>query len=136
MMSEWKVRQEIYHRLHKYHRDDLTDKPITMTTSVVEGAVKYFTEQVHEWVYPSKSYMVGICYARWLAEEWGGDPLTYLNDVDLLHGNDPYFVPYHKDSATYDAILSTIGGWSFDTQGGLVPDVREYFSEEFMLVDS
>jgi hypothetical protein len=83
-------------------------------------------------VYPAKSYCVGICYARWLAEEFGGDPIDYLNDPELLYNNDPYFVPYTADPTTYDAVLKAIGGWQF-VERGIVPDVKNYFCAEFFL---
>ena len=56
-----------------------------------------------------------------------------MNEEDLLYGNDPYFVSYNKDRETYDKLLSLIGGWDFNQSIGIVPDVREYFNEEFMI---
>jgi hypothetical protein len=76
--------------------------------------------------------MVGICYARWLAESFGGRAVEYLDDPDLLYGNDPYFVEYSRDPRTYHQILNTVG-WDFDESQGMCPDVKEYFIEEFML---
>jgi hypothetical protein len=132
-MKEWKVRQEIYHRLNRTHSDDLKNFNITLTNNVVEHAVDYFINKDLGWIYPSKSYMVGICYARWLSEEFGGTCEEYLNDPDLLYGNDPYFIEYNKDPLTYQSILNKIGGWNFDENSGMVPDVREYFIEEFLI---
>lgn len=132
-MEEWKIRQEIYHRLNKQHDDDLKTKQIVFTENVVDDAVRYFNETNIGWIYPSKSYMVGICYARWLSEYWSGNPFDYLNDSDLLYNNDPYFVPYKEEKETYDNILKKIGGWNFDVNKGMVPDVYQYFLKEFML---
>lgn len=132
MMKEWQIRQELYHRLNTEHRDDLNTQTIEMTDDVVKNAVRYFKERDIGWIYPSKSYMVGICYAKWLSDEFGGEPLDYLNDESLLYHNDPYFVIYEKDKETYDTILSIIGGWNFKSDG-MVPDVREYFDEEFII---
>ena len=130
-MKEWKIRQEIYHRLNRDHDDDLNTKDIEVTEHVVENAIRYFIESDLGWIYPSKSYMVGICYAKWLADEFGGDPLEYLNDPDLLYGNDPYFVTYNDDKDTYDKILEAIGGWDFKPLG-YVNDVKSYFEKEFL----
>lgn len=132
-MKDWKIKQEIYHRLNTEHSDDLNTKKIEITNDVVSNAVRYFEQQDIGWIYPSKSYMVGICYARWLSEHFGGRPLEYLDDPDLLYGNDPYFRPYSLDPKTYIDILSQIGGWNFNENKGMVPDVREYFNEEFMI---
>ena len=132
-MQDWKVRQEIYHRLHTERSDDLNTKDIELSNNIIDNAVRYFNERDVGWIYPAKSYMVGICYATWLAHHFGGVPINYLNDPDLLFGNDPYFVPYYKDRPTYDAILNIIGGWNFDVSKGMVPDVLAYFIEEFMI---
>lgn len=131
-MEEWKLRQEIYHRLNTKHDDDLNDKKIIITKDIVENALRYFNEKDVGWIYPSKSYMVAICYARWLSEEFDKNPLDYLNDFNLLYNNDPYFLPYEKDIETYTKILNSIG-WNFDETKGMVPDVKEYFVKEFML---
>ena len=133
MEKEWKFRQEVFHRLQTEHSDDLNTKNVEMTTNVVKDAVRYFNEREIGWIYPSKSYMVGICYAKWLAQHFGGRPLEYLDDQDLLYGNDPYFVAYHNDPHTYTRILELINGWDFDETQGMVPDVYQYFLEEFMI---
>lgn len=131
-MEEWKVRQEIYHRLNTEYDDDLNTKEIETTDNVVEDALRYFNERDIGWIYPSKSYMVAICYSRWLAEYFGGRPVEYLDDEDLLFGNDPYFCEYSRDPKTYHLILNQIG-WDFDESLGMVPDVKEYFKKEFMI---
>jgi len=134
-MDEWKIRQEIYHRLNKNHTDDLSNKTIEINQDIVFNSVRYFKETDLGWIYPAKSYMVAICYARWLSEQFGKDPINYLNDPDLLYKNDPYFITYDEDSNTYSCILEEIGGWNFSESSGMVPDVRQYFDEEFMLND-
>jgi hypothetical protein len=132
-MEEWKIRQEIYHRINKDFKDDLKQFNVTIDDEVVNNAYLYFTETDVGWIYPAKSYMVGICYAKWLSENFGGEPIHYLNQDDLLYENDPYFVSYSKDKVTYDELLSKIGGWNFNQYIGIVPDVKEYFNEEFMI---
>lgn len=132
-MEDWKIRQELYHRLNPVHDDDLNDKHITITENIVTDAVRYFKEDSLGWIYPSKSYMVGICYARWLSEQFGGNPIDYLNDLDLLFGNDPFFVTYDQDKITYNQILGYIGGWKFNEAKGFVPEVKQYFLKEFMI---
>jgi hypothetical protein len=133
-MKEHKLRQEIYHRLNTEYDDDLKNFKVVISDRVIDDAVKYFTNRDIGWVYPGKSYMVGICYAKWLAKEFGGDPIEYLKDSDLLYGNDPYFKSYEEDSDTYDNILDLIGNWDFDESKGLVPDVKNYFLAEFGIV--
>lgn len=132
-MKDWKIRQEVYHRITTTHSDDLNTKHVEFSTDIVKDAVRYFNERDIGWLYPSKSYMVAICYARWLSEEFGGLAEEHLEDPDLLFGNDPYFVQYSADPGTYHSILCNIGGWNFSIDKGMVPDVREYFVEEFMI---
>ena len=131
-MQDWKIKQELYHRLNQIHSDDLGDKDVVISEDVVDNAVRYFKETNIGWIYPAKSYIVGICYARWLSETYGGHPLDYLEDVNLLYGNDPYFVQYSTDPASYHKILKEIGGWDFQ-ELGMVPDVKEYYKAEFMI---
>ena len=135
MNTEWKIRQEIYHRLHKDHSDDLNTKAVVLTNQTVKHAIDYFNKRDIGWIYPSKSYMVAICYARWLAENFGGIPLEYLEDPELLYNNDPYFVEYSRDPKTYHQILNVIG-WDFDESLGMIPDVKQYFNDEFMINDN
>ena len=132
-MQEHKIRQEIYHRLQRQHGDDLNHQDIVINEDIIGTAVDYFSSNDLGWVYPGKSYMVAICYARWLSEYYGGNPLEYLVDPDLLYGNDPYYVTYSDDPRTYDCILESIGGWEFDESVGFVPDVRQYWLAEFMI---
>lgn len=131
-MKEWKVRQQIFHRLNQQHDDDLSLHNVEIKDNIVENAIKYFTTTELGWVYPAKSYVVGICYARWLNEHFAEDFYDALNDPELLHGNDPYFVPYEQDKDTYNAILNAVT-FEFDENNGIVPDVKKYFKEEFML---
>lgn len=131
-MNDWKIRQEIYHRLTAEYDDDLKTKDVIISTNVVNDAIRYFYDRDIGWIYPAKSYMVAICYARWLEQHFGGDAYDYLNDPDLLYGNDPYFVEYSRDPKTYHEILETVT-WEFDESAGLVPDVKEYFLKEFLI---
>jgi hypothetical protein len=133
MQQDWKIKQEIYHRLNNQHDDDLSLHTIEITEDIVDSAVRYFLENTQGWVYPAKSYVVAICYARWLSKDYNEDLYELLNDPDLLYGNDPYFVTYSSDPGTYDSIIKEIGGWSFDETKGIIPDVRKYFEEEFMI---
>lgn len=128
-MKSWKIAQEIYHRLKREHDDDLNKIEITFTDNIVEDALRHFDENVHQWIYPSKSYFVAICYASWLSEDFNEDLYELLNDPKLLAGNDPYYKTYDQDKSNYDKILSQL---SFPLpHTGMVPDVRKYYEHEF-----
>ena len=129
-MKDWKVKQEIFHRLNNKYEDDLNDKYIELNTDIVENAVKYFTTTELGWVYPAKSYVVGICYAKWISELYSENFYEILNDEDLLYGNDPYFIPYNQNKKDYDAIIKIVG-LNFDENIGIIPDIKEYFIKEF-----
>jgi hypothetical protein len=133
-MKEWKIRQEIFHRLNIDHDDDLSLHNVEVQDEIVENAIKYFTTTELGWVYPAKSYVVAICYARWLNQHFSEDFYESLNDPELLHGNDPYYVPYDQDKDTYNKILNTVG-FNFNEDIGIIPDVKMYFLKEFDLVN-
>lgn len=131
-MKEYKIRQEIYHRLSTEHRDDLKNFSVELVDDIAGTAVRYFRERDIGWLYPGKSYAVAVLYARWLAEEFGEDFYAALDDAELLYNNDPYFVPYSKDPANYDLVIAAVPE---DMTQGMIPDIRQYFVEEFMLCD-
>lgn len=137
-MKEWKIRQELYHRLNRSHPDEYGPDDIEMmedvwATPIIETVCRYMSGWVPEKVvYPAKSYFVAIVYSRLLRDHFGENPLEVLDDPDLLHGNDPYFVPYSENTHIYDAILEVFG-WDFDLTLGEIPDVKSYFDTEFML---
>lgn len=133
---DWKINQEIYHRLNKNLSDDLNTKEIKKVVGddVVKYAVKYFTEDPG-WVYPSKSFVVAICYAKWLSKEFAENFWEVLDDPELLYNNDPYFVPYTYSKLSkeiYDAIIKEVG-LGFDESQGVIPDIKNYFDEEILL---
>ena len=129
-MKDWKIKQEIFHRFNHTHEDDLNDKNIKLDVDIVGNAVKYFTTTELGWVYPAKSYVVGICYAKWISETYSENFYELLDDEDLLYQNDPYFVPYNQNKKDYDGIIDIIG-LNFDENAGIIPDIREYFIKEF-----
>lgn len=138
-MKEWKARQEIYHRLNPetpdmYGPDDIeiveniSPDVIAMLVSAYMGG--YVPEKV---IYPAKSYFVALVYARLLRDHFREDPLAVLDDPDLLHGNDPYFIRYSEAPYVYDTIIGKFG-WDFDISVGEIPDVAAYFEDEFQIV--
>ena len=127
-MKEWKIRQQYYNMLNKEFRDDLNEVDIRLVVDVIPDAIRHFREEVDEWIYPSKSYVVAICYAYWISEDFDEDFYETLNDPELLM-YDPYFVPYEEDKYTYDAIIEEVMPFEFD---GMVPDIYEYYKEEIL----
>lgn len=128
IMKEWKARQGAYHLSTSFFKDDLNKVDIEWRPdTVVEDALRHFKEKVDTWIYPAKSFVVAICYAHWLQKDFGEDFFEVLNDHELLHNNDPYFVPYYKEPLVYDAILARL---EFNENAGMVPDIYEYYKEE------
>jgi len=133
-MNEWKINQEIYHRLNKDHGDSIDDKEVLILSDpkeILDYAIKYFTEDPG-WVYPSKSYVVAICYATWIARDFMEDFYDVLNDPELLYGNDPYFKPYSESKDVYNGILEKVG-INFDETQGVIADIKKYYEEECLL---
>jgi len=131
-MKNWKIQQSIYHKLNQLHDDDLSLHDVKLDPEIIKNAILYFKTTELGWVYPAKSYVVGICYAKWLKQYFAENFYQSLNDPDLLFGNDPYFVIYEKDKNTYDEILNNIG-FDFDETMGIIPDIKKYFIEEFLI---
>ena len=130
-MKDWKIKQELYHRLNVVHEDDLSKVNIQKTKNLVDDAIRYFNERDIGWIYPSKSYVVAICYAWWLSHDFQEDFADLLNDKDLLYGNDPYFKPYSEDKDTYNAIIDKV--LPINETKGMVPDIKKWYTAEFML---
>lgn len=130
-MKDWKIKQEIFYRLNgdDPFSDDLSDKPVEMVDEIPATAIRYFYERDIGWLYPAKSYAVGVLYAKWISEEFGEDFYEVLDDPELLYGNDPYFVPYSSDRENYDKIIAAVP----QEKLGMIPDIRQYFEQEFML---
>ena len=129
-MEDWKARQKAYNHMTTNHRDDLTGIDVLNRPEfIVEDALMHFDKRVDKWIYPAKSFFVAICYANWIAEDFGEQFYDVLNYNELLP-DDPPFLPYERSKEIYDEILSKV---NFDNTNGMVPDVYEYYQEEFMI---
>ena len=130
-MQEWKARQQAYHMTQSLFRDDLNEVDIRWEPNdIANFALMHFREYVDEWIYPAKSYVVAICYATWISQDFNEHFYDVLNDKDLLFGNDPHFLPYFKSKEIYDGIL---GQLDFDMELGMVPDIYQYYKEEMLI---
>lgn len=140
-MKEWKVRQEMYHRLTtgQERGDDLAKEKIEENFSpleVVKKAIEYYHKDSEVLYYPAKSYAIAILYAKLLEREFGEDLYVALSDPDLLFQNDPYFKTYPESSKIYDEVLE-----SFPEDILLTPEKFsrnahksfQYFYKEFLL---
>ena len=136
-MKEWKIRQEIFHRLNKTLDDDLTGKTIHHLNDdkkIALSAILHFRESDLPYIYPSKSYVVGICYAKWLSQDFNENFYELLDDKDLLYGNDPYFKPYFEKKYIYDKIIESV--FPFDDTKGMIPHIRKYYDAEITYINN
>ena len=83
-MQEWKIKQNIYHRLHTEHDDDLSKVDIVISNAVGKDALRHFDEKIDEWIYPSKSYFVAICYAHWISIDFNEDFKSKYEHQNML----------------------------------------------------
>jgi hypothetical protein len=134
MKQEWKIRQALYHKLNKNHKDDLKNFDIQISDNIVENAIKYFQLSNMPFIYPSKSYVVAICYAHWLSKDFNENFYDLLNDESLLYNNDPYFKPYIKDKLTYDCILKEV--MPINENKGIIQDIKKYYKNEFFIINN
>lgn len=126
-MKEWKMWQEVYNRLVTDHTDARHLHKREMSEDKVNAALGYVREQSDVGVYPGKSYMVAIIYATMLEKVYNEDFYEVLDDPDLLHGQDDFFVPYSQDKETYDAIIKALEGMPNWLEGGWAPKTVGYF---------
>jgi len=129
-MKEWKLKQEVYHRLNTTHKDTLLDKEISLIweeKDIVDWAIRHWNEKVDRFVYPAKSYCVAICYAKWIERDCGDNFYELLNDPLLLYNNDDYFETYKGKEHIYDPIIKA---FPKDEQLGMIPDIRGYYEKE------
>src|SRR6056300_1314661 len=129
-MQEWKIKQEVYHRLNTEHSDDLNKVDIVINKHVKEDALRHFFEYVKEWIYPSKSYVVAFCYAYWISQDYNEDFWELLRDRILLAGNDPHYKTYDESPEVYDYLFDNVD-WPIPMKG-MVPDIYEYYKEEIL----
>jgi hypothetical protein len=140
-MKDWKVRQEIYHRLtaHIDRGDDLDNFEVIEEhepEKILQRALEYPFIQRHELYYPGKSFAIAVIYARLLEKLFKEDPIEALRDPMLLYGNDPFFKTYDECPEVYDQLLQQLPQtvefddpqWSDDMKRTL-----QYFKDEFML---
>jgi hypothetical protein len=125
--KEWKMWQGIYNSLVTDHTDDRKYHRLEMNPDRVEGAMFYLREKADYGVYPGKSRMIAIIYAAMLEQVYGEDFYEVLNDPELLHGQDDFFVPYLDDMETYDAILDRLKDMPDWLEMGWAPKTVEYF---------
>tara|TARA_B110001454_G_scaffold16145_2_gene14638 strand:- start:50917 stop:51330 length:414 start_codon:yes stop_codon:yes gene_type:complete len=131
-MKKWKINQQIYHKLTDKHSDDLNTLSIRYDSNIAKSTVSYFRGKTTGLVYPAKSYFVGICYAKWIQQDFGDSFKDNLDDAELLFKNDPYFKRYSEAKDVYDQILSIVG-LNFDESVGIIPVVRQYYLNEIQL---
>jgi hypothetical protein len=82
-------------------------------------------------VYPAKSYVVALVFARLLVLHFEESFYDVLDDPELLYGSDPHFLPYSDDPDTYDKILTFIGGpENIPLEGPLIAHTVKYIHDE------
>lgn len=137
-MKEHKRRQHMFHALEE-PGDEFNAMSFLRNYEadyeLINEIVEYFTTASDIIRYPSKSYAVAIIYAKLLDQYFGEDFYESLNDPDLLHGNDVFFVPYNEAKHIYDAVLGEIS-LEFNTNLPQVNTTVSYFLEEFYLTDN
>ena len=129
-MKDWKIWQEMYNRLVQDHTDARHLHRREEQPFHIEDALNYVRQQSPIGIYPAKSFMVAIIYAKMINEVYGDDFYETLNDPDLLYNQDDYFVPYFQAKDTYDQILLRLDGMGIWWKYGWAPKTVEYFYAE------
>jgi len=149
-MQEWKLRQKIYHATNSVNDllDDVEahegrrvyERSYSDPSEQVAAIKRYFTGEVWDLEYPTKSYVVALVYASLLSKHFGEDVISALDDPELLFGNDKWFVTYNKSKAVYDQalielheVLNLICEGTLDTIPSQIRATVGYFNEEFLI---
>lgn len=136
MVSNHKIRQELFHHLNPHPSDLNVDIPLVemQPRQLANYVIDYFFDPVHIILYPAKSYAVAVIYSM-LLEQYFSIPIkTSLRDPHLLFGNDYHYRPYQHNKEVYDIILKHMNGFH-----GLVYEVPQvgatvdYFLQEFFI---
>jgi hypothetical protein len=130
-MTDWKINQQIFKMIGI--KTDVLNHHISADCilPVVEPLDQAIRKQFYDMVYifiPAKSYCVALVYAFQLAKDFGGLPVDYLKDPNLLL-DDIYFVPYDKDPDTYDIFLKDL----FWLTTPMSVKIKEYYNKEIHL---
>jgi hypothetical protein len=129
-IPEHKQYQQLYQQLVTEHTDDFSKMEYVVAPEIVQNALYYFKGQNFPLIYPAKSYAVAVIYAYLLFKEYGIPIRDSLSDKDLFLGQDEYFVPYHEDVASYEAILKELNYTHNWITLGWAPKTAEYFRLE------
>lgn len=137
-IKDWKVHQILYHARITEHTDDSSNfETIIDNENIVDRALWYFDNPDPDIsYYPSKSFVVGIVYAKLININYGDDFYETLSDPELLFNNDKYFTPYPDAKEIYDTIINRLGGIdNIPLSGPLIDYTKSYFYAECMGVD-
>jgi hypothetical protein len=132
-MKDWRIVQELFHRLNPNPEGDRTMIKIIKDEEIIENTIRHFYEYVPFFIYPAKSYFVAILYAKWISKDFNENFYQLLDDEMLLAGNDPFFIRYSESREIYNSILERVSINNIDETIGMIPDVRKYYEEEFRL---
>lgn len=130
-LAEWKIHQELYHRLTPEHMDVIPEDDVGEMDRVtlISTTLDMASGEEHRSLWPAKSYLVAFLYATWLEDAYGGSWKEYLDDTELLYGNDPYFVPYSDEPEFYD-LLHVHCVTTYESP--VNKDIRKYFELEML----
>jgi len=124
----WKVNQKIFKALGT--KTDILGVHIP-SDKIKAGGIDYITKQFYdlEYIYlPAKSYCVALVYATELAKDFGGEPIDYLGDEELLV-DDIHYVPYYNDPDTYHTLLQDTS-WH---NSPMAERIKDYYRKEMLL---
>ena len=113
-MKEYTYRRTVFYQLHANHdwQDDHDNFDIKIrpdNSNVVEDAVSYLKTGEPHTHFPGAARAVAVAAAYLVAENFNENFYDVLNDKNLMHDNDPYFLPYSEDKETYDKIIEKVG---------------------------
>ncbi len=110
-MKDYEFRRTTFYALkgHEAFEDEHKNFDIVLDhNTIVADAVTYLTDGTSYLRFPGAARAVAIAVADIIARNFREDFYEVLNDPNLMHNNDPYFLRYEEAKETYDAILKMI----------------------------
>lgn len=140
MGYEYKRRQAQFHRLNGPNKQFNGSGVIHLDTPpnvLIAHIIDYFTIPISELIYPAKSYVDAIIYAKMIEQHFDVHFYEALNDPTLRgnHDVDPFFVPYNRAKNIYDPVIEYLKDAGYRSDLPQIKRTTDHFLREFYLND-
>lgn len=134
MLTNHKERQQLFKAFGS--ANDLSNaktlfKENLENNELIDQIVHYFSTQVTDLIYPSKSFAVAIIYSQLIEDYFNVPFFTSLNDPNLFMDDSVYFSSYSEQKNIYDEVLKSIDRKNINYSLTQTKETLKYFKQEF-----